>query len=74
MIYPRKEAKTYGTKAEIEGQYAVGDQVVVINVETPTKLSSEQRKLFEQLGKSLGHEVLPQEKGFLDWLNEALGG
>ena len=31
MIYPRKEAKTYGTKAEIEGLYAVGDQVVVID-------------------------------------------
>ncbi len=31
MIYPRKEAKTYGTKAEIEGLYAVGEQVVVID-------------------------------------------
>lgn len=51
-----------------------GDQVVVINVETPTKLSGEQRKLFEQLGKSLGHEVQPQEKGFLEWLKETLGG
>lgn len=51
-----------------------GDQMVVINVETPTKLSNEQRKLFEQLGKSLGHEVQPQEKGFLEWLKETLGG
>jgi uridine monophosphate synthetase len=24
MIYPRKEVKTYGTKAEIEGEYHVG--------------------------------------------------
>jgi len=31
LIYPRKEAKPYGTKAEIEGQYASGDQVVVID-------------------------------------------
>jgi uridine monophosphate synthetase len=31
LIYPRKEAKSYGTKAEIEGQYAPGDQVVVID-------------------------------------------
>jgi uridine monophosphate synthetase len=31
MIYPRKEVKTYGTKAEIEGLYAVGEQVVVID-------------------------------------------
>jgi uridine monophosphate synthetase len=31
LIYPRKEAKTYGTKAEIEGQYQPGEQVVVID-------------------------------------------
>jgi len=31
MIYPRKEAKTYGTKAEIEGLYIAGEQVVVID-------------------------------------------
>lgn len=31
MIYPRKEVKTYGTKAEIEGQYQAGEAVVVID-------------------------------------------
>jgi uridine monophosphate synthetase len=31
MIYPRKEVKTYGTKAEIEGEYHVGETVVVID-------------------------------------------
>jgi uridine monophosphate synthetase len=31
MIYPRKEAKTYGTKAEIEGDYQAGETVVVID-------------------------------------------
>src|SRR5512134_4143814 len=31
MIYPRKEVKTYGTKAEIEGQYNAGETVVVID-------------------------------------------
>jgi len=31
MIYPRKEAKTYGTKAEIEGEYRAGETVVVID-------------------------------------------
>ena len=31
MIYPRKEAKTYGTKAEIEGAYEAGETVVVID-------------------------------------------
>jgi len=31
MIYPRKETKTYGTKAEIEGEYHAGETVVVID-------------------------------------------
>src|SRR5512132_3498703 len=31
MIYPRKEVKTYGTKAEIEGGYHTGETVVVID-------------------------------------------
>jgi uridine monophosphate synthetase len=31
MIYPRKEVKTYGTKAEIEGEYHTGETVVVID-------------------------------------------
>ena len=31
MIYPRKEVKTYGTKAEIEGEYHAGEMVVVID-------------------------------------------
>jgi uridine monophosphate synthetase len=31
MIYPRKEVKTYGTKAEIEGEYHAGEIVVVID-------------------------------------------
>ena len=51
-----------------------GDQLVIVNVAVPTKLSKEQRELFEELAKSLGTTVKPQEKGFLDWLNEALGG
>ena len=31
MIYPRKEPKTYGTKAEIEGEYHVGETALVID-------------------------------------------
>jgi uridine monophosphate synthetase len=31
MIYPRKETKEYGTKAEIEGLYKAGETVVVID-------------------------------------------
>ncbi len=31
VIYPRKEAKAYGTKAEIEGLFTPGERVVVID-------------------------------------------
>jgi len=31
MIYPRKEAKAYGTKAEIEGEYQAGETAVIID-------------------------------------------
>jgi molecular chaperone DnaJ len=51
-----------------------GDQLVIINIEIPTKLSSEQRELFEKLATSMGSEVRPAERGFLDWLKETLGG
>ncbi len=31
LLYPRKEVKTYGMKAEIEGEYHAGETVVVID-------------------------------------------
>eukprot|EP00796_Vickermania_ingenoplastis_P007016 gene7016-4976_t len=31
LIYPRKEAKTYGTKVGIEGEYKKGDKIVIID-------------------------------------------
>jgi len=31
MVYPRKETKTYGTKAQIEGVFTSGDIVVVVD-------------------------------------------
>ena len=36
MIYPRKEAKAYGTKAEIEGEYHSGETAVIIDDLTTT--------------------------------------
>lgn len=51
-----------------------GNQMVIVNIAIPNKLTKEQRELFEALAESLGTGVKPQEKGFLDWLNEALGG
>jgi molecular chaperone DnaJ len=51
-----------------------GDQLVVISVEIPRRVSSEQRELLEQLADTLGTEVKPQERSFLDSLKDLLGG
>jgi len=51
-----------------------GDQLVIVNVDVPKRLNSDQRKLFEQLSKTMGTEVKPAERSFSDWLKEALGG
>ena len=48
-----------------------GDQLVVVQVAVPTNLSGEQRRLFGELAKTLGKEVIPQsEKGFIDKLRD----
>ncbi|RJP47476.1 MAG: orotate phosphoribosyltransferase [Anaerolineaceae bacterium] len=49
MIYPRKEVKTYGTKAEIEGEYHGGETVVVID-----DLATTGGSKFEAIEKLIG--------------------
>jgi molecular chaperone DnaJ len=51
-----------------------GDEIVTVHVMTPIELTEEQRKLFKQLSKTLGKEVVAQpNKGFLDKMKNALG-
>ena len=46
-----------------------GDQLVVIQVSIPSSLTGEQKRLFSELSKTLGREVIAQnEKGFFDKL------
>ena len=40
-----------GTKNPKSSSSAIGDQYVIVRVETPTNLSNEEKNLFEQLGK-----------------------
>jgi molecular chaperone DnaJ len=48
-----------------------GDQLVVVQVAIPTNLTGEQRRLLQELAKTLGKEVIPQsEKGFIDKLKD----
>ena len=49
MIYPRKEVKSYGTKAEIEGEYHAGETVVVID-----DLATTGGSKFEAIEKLIG--------------------
>jgi molecular chaperone DnaJ len=51
-----------------------GDQKVIITVAIPRSLKPEQRELFEQLAETLGTEVLPQDRSFLDRFKDLLGG
>jgi molecular chaperone DnaJ len=51
-----------------------GDEKVIVNVDIPTRLSAEQRDLFEKLAQTLGTTPKPQDKGFFDKLNELFGG
>jgi len=51
-----------------------GDLVVEIEVETPTKLTKEQRALLEQFRETETGEECPGSRGFLDKLKDAFGG
>ncbi|MFP5459138.1 MAG: molecular chaperone DnaJ [Bacteriovoracia bacterium] len=48
------------------GGYGLGDQIISIHVETPTKLSAEQRELFERLAALDSNQSNPMTKGFFD--------
>lgn len=48
------------------GSYGQGDQIISIEVETPSKLSDEQRKLFEELALLEHTQTNPMSKGFFD--------
>jgi molecular chaperone DnaJ len=51
-----------------------GDQLVVVQVMTPTRLTPRQRELLCELGESLGREQVQQcEKGFFQRLRDAIG-
>jgi len=50
-----------------------GNMFVVANVVIPSKLSSRQRDLFEELGHELGHDS-DEHRGFFAKVKEAFGG
>lgn len=56
MIYPRKEVKAYGTKAEIEGEYHAGETVLVID-----DLATTGGSKFEAIEKLTGAGLVVKE-------------
>jgi molecular chaperone DnaJ len=51
-----------------------GDELVLLRVAIPEKLTREQRSLFEALGETLASErVLEEKRGFMDEVREFLG-
>lgn len=56
------------------GNLGRGDQHILVHVAVPKSLTDEQRRLFQELSRTLGKEVVPQQdKGFLSHLRDALG-
>jgi len=51
-----------------------GDQLVTVSVQVPTRLTAEQRDLFEKLAKTMDPDIKIQEQSFFDKLREVFGG
>ncbi len=72
LIYPRREAKEYGTKAVIEGDYVTGERVVIID----DLISTGETKMeaIEKLEKGAGLKVvaivvlIDRDMGAKQWL------
>ncbi|MCP4644717.1 MAG: molecular chaperone DnaJ [bacterium] len=54
--------------------YHKGDQIVQVHVETPTKLSKEQRELMQRLKEIAGEKEYPLHRRWMDKIKESLGG
>lgn len=53
--------------------YGQGDHLVRVVIETPRKLTAQQREMLEEFARLSGEEVHPMAKGFLDKVREMFG-
>ncbi len=51
-----------------------GDELVTVSVQIPTRLTTEQRKLFEQMAETMDPDIKIQEQSFFDKLRDVFGG
>jgi molecular chaperone DnaJ len=50
-----------------------GDELVVLKIETPTKLNKTQRELLEEFARIGGEDTMPEKKNFFDKVKELFG-
>ncbi|MCT4642236.1 MAG: molecular chaperone DnaJ [Bacteriovoracaceae bacterium] len=65
-----KRMRLKGKGIQRLGGYGQGDQIITISVETPTKLTDEQRKLFEELAALEQTNTNPLSRGFFDKMKD----
>jgi molecular chaperone DnaJ len=65
-VAPGHQVRLRGLGVPHLQQHGRGDLIVHVEVKVPTRLTREQRKLFEQLGETLPTENQPKEKGIID--------
>ena len=51
-----------------------GDQLVTVSVQIPTRLTAEQREMFEKLAETMDPDIKIQDQSFFDKLREVFGG
>ena len=72
-IQSGKQLRLRGAGMPVLNGRGMGDLVVEIMVETPTKLSARQKELLRELQETETGDETPQSKGFFDRLKEAMG-
>jgi len=65
-----KKMRLKGKGMQRLGSHGMGDQIINIHVETPTKLNSEQRELFKKLAEIEHSASNPMSKGFFEKVKE----
>lgn len=72
-IQSGKQLRLRGAGMPVLNGRGMGDLVVEIMVETPTKLTARQKELLRELQETETGEECPQSKGFFERLKEAMG-
>jgi molecular chaperone DnaJ len=69
-VQSHKKMRLKGKGIQRLGGYGFGDQIITILVETPAKLSEEQREVFKKLGELEQTTTNPMSQGFFEKVKE----